>query len=113
MGTLYTIYFIISIWLTIIVGNSLHRHGRHWIHYLLEDEAMADRLNDLLLLAYRLLNVGYILYSLYGDHENKIGIVFLCNRLATIALTLAFLHYQNIVGILIFSHYKNKHKWQT
>ncbi len=112
MGILYLIYFSISIWLTLIVGNSLYKNGSLWIRHILDENTFADRLNDLLLLAYRLLNIGYILFTLATHSEYSNAILFLSSRLSTITLMLAFLHYQNIIGIVIFSHLKNKHKWQ-
>jgi Na+-transporting methylmalonyl-CoA/oxaloacetate decarboxylase beta subunit len=114
MGILYFIYLTLSVWLTLVVGNSLHKNGKVWIRHILNESPFADRLNDLLLLAFRLLNIGYILYTLTNGNKSNEVITFLSSRLGIIILTLAFLHYQNIIGILIFSYYKNKnkHKWQ-
>jgi hypothetical protein len=110
---IYFLYLLISLTLTIFVGNHLHEHGKIWILNLLEDDIISFRVNDILLLLYRLLNIGYILFTLM----NKVvpsGLVnaftFLSERLGLIAIILASLHYQNILLIIVFSNFKNIRK---
>ena len=60
----HIIYLLTSLWLMIVVGNSLHKNGRVWIIDLLSDIHLSDKVNNTLLLLYRLVNVGYILITL-------------------------------------------------
>ena len=111
----YILYFLISIWLTFRVGNSLHKHGRPWIINLLHDVNLSDRLNDTLLLAYRLINIGYVLFTLMSGNltADLIQIVeFISVKFGMIITLLAYLHYQNIIVLLLFSKLKSKYKWQ-
>jgi hypothetical protein len=113
---IYLVYFIASIWLTIRVGNSLHRHGRPWIISLIGDEQLSDRINDLLLLGYRLVNIGYLLITLMtgGLIFTSIATIieFLSIKLGMILMLLAGLHFQNIFLLVLFSKLKSKYKWQ-
>jgi hypothetical protein len=111
----YVIYLFLGLLLTIIVGNHLHKNGQPWICNLFTDKKLALRLNDILLLAYRLLNFGYILFTLMNGtvpQNLQITFEFLCNKLGLIIMALAFLHYQNIILLIIFSNLKYKKQWE-
>lgn len=112
----YFAYLLISSWLTYRVGNSLHTHGRPWIINLIGANDLADKLNDMLLLGYRLVNIGYILMTLLqgGLVADELPVImeFFSHKLGLILLILAWLHYQNIIGLIIFSKLKSKYKWQ-
>lgn len=112
---IYLLYFIISVWLTLKVGNSLHRDGRQWIIHLLGDLQLADKINDMLLLGYRLLNLGYLLMTLMlgrvADASLPSMIHFLSAKLGLIMMILAWLHFQNIGLLILFSKLKSQHKW--
>lgn len=113
---IYFLYLAASLFITIIVGNSLHRNGGIWIQYLLNGDITSNEINNLLLLAYRLLNIGYIVFTLMNaetPNDLKTCIAFFGNRMGFILLILSFLHFQNILILLIFSHYKNNKKCQT
>ncbi len=108
----YFIYLIVSIVLTIFVGNHLHRHGLAWVLHLIPDAQLAEKINDLLLLLYRLFNIGYVVFTLMAAKaptDISTSISFLATRLGSIALILAYLHYQNIFGLYIYSHFKFSH----
>lgn len=116
---IYLIYFhylTISLAITWYVGNDLHKNGRPWIIHLLRDTALSDRINDLLLLGYRLLNGGYILITMMSAHIAGFSfcdiVEFLSIKLAIILCILAWLHYQNIGLLILFSKLKSKFKWE-
>ncbi len=112
----YLVYFIASLWLTIKVGNSLHRHGRPWIISLIGDERLSDKINDLLLLGYRLVNIGYLFITLMTGAVIVTSITaimeFMSIKLGMILMLLAGLHFQNIFLLVLFSKLKSKYKWQ-
>ena len=112
---IYLLYFIISVWLTLRVGNSLHRDGRQWIIHLLDDIQLADKINDILLLGYRLLNIGYLLLTLMLSRVTNESLTammhFLSAKLGLILMILAWLHFQNIGLLILFSKLKSQHKW--
>ncbi len=109
-------YLLFSFWLTFRIGNNLHQHGRHWVFHLLKDEHLSDKINDLLLLGYRLLNIGYVLLTLMTGRlpgfEASPIIEFYSGKLGIIIMILAWLHYQNIFLLILFSKLKTKYKWQ-
>ena len=113
---IYILYFTVSTLLTIFVGNLLHSNGRIWIIGLLNDLSLSDKVNNLLLLLYRLVNIGYILLTLMSSRlkgQEPFQIIeFLSVKFAIILLILAYLHYQNIFMLMIFSKLKSKYKWQ-
>lgn len=112
----YIIYLITSLWLMIVVGNSLHRNGRIWIIDLLTNIHLSDKVNNTLLLLYRLVNVGYILITLMSGHLNSHDaenvIELLSVKLGLIISVLAYLHFQNIFLLILFSKLKSKYKWE-
>jgi hypothetical protein len=106
---LYLLYFICSLCLIYFVGNNLHRHGKLWLEFLYNDKIVANKINDVLLLLYRIVNAGYIIYTLlmYKAPTNYIeSIAFLTTRLGIVTVALAYLHFQNIVVLFIFSKRK-------
>lgn len=113
---IYVTYFLISAWLTYWVGNSLYKNGRPWIINLIGAVPLADKINNMLLLGYRLINIGYILLTkLQGSHvslEVKTIMEFFSVKLGLILLILAWLHFQNIFGLFLFSKLKIKYKWE-
>lgn len=110
----YIIYLFCSIALTLYVGNHLYRNGMVWVKSLLADQQLAVKINDLLLLLYRVLNIGYILFTLMASKTPdslRQSIEFLIGKLGLITLILAVLHFQNIISIYIFSRFKtNRHE---
>lgn len=112
----YIAYFLISMYLTYQVGKNLHKHGKPWIISLIGPGKLSERLNDLLLLGYRLVNMGYILLTLLQGklvtEETYEIIEFFSVKLGVILLILTWLHYQNIFGLILFSKLKSKCKWQ-
>ena len=106
---IYIIYLIVSLYLTYFVGNHLYRNGIVWVDFLIGDTQLSIRINKILLLLYRLFNGGYIIYTLMNvsqpDSLND-SLSFLLTRVGLIAILLAYLHYQNIFLLLLFSHFK-------
>ena len=112
----HIIYLLTSLWLMIVVGNSLHKNGRVWTIDLLSDTHLSDKVNNTLLLLYRLVNVGYILITLMSgklssSHAQNI-IELLSAKLGLIISILAYLHFQNIFLLILFSKLKSKYKWE-
>jgi hypothetical protein len=113
--TTYITYLLISVFVTVIVGNKLHRDGGVWVASLFGDKSFADRINNLLLMGYYLVNIGYIFYAFasWGDLQNWLDVMeALSKKIGSILLILAYLHYQNIILIHIFLTYNLLKKWK-
>ena len=62
------VYLIISVGMTMWVGQSLHKNGRVFLlRAFKEDETLADSINHLLLVGFYLVNLGWVfLWTQYG-----------------------------------------------
>ena len=96
----YCIYLVITTIITVWVGLACHKHGIHFIIDCVKDEAIAHSINNLLLIGYYLLNIGYVILTITGwETIHSIPELFdiLTFRLAIIILTLAMTHYINML----------------
>jgi len=69
----YTAYIILSLTITIWVGMTLFRNGRVFLlEAFLGNKAPADAVNHLLLMAFYLINIGFIaLFLRYGSKPSN------------------------------------------
>lgn len=103
----YIIYLAITYFITIKVGFIFFQNGKHYLLAMLNgDEATTTVVNKLLLTGYYLLNLGYTALMLHNwqtisSIENMItSISFMCGK---IFITLAVIHYFNMISIAYFS----------
>ena len=109
----YLIYLPITAYITIVVGDKCHKHGIHYIKSILKNDPIAYSINNLLLIGYYLVNLGYALISIM--HWNIISttpklIEEISLRTAYIILLLTLLHYTNIIGLSLWNKYHLKRK---
>jgi hypothetical protein len=105
------VYLTISIVLTIHVGNLLHKYGLIWVLDLGFDDDLSHRINDMLLILYRLLNVGYVLFTLLWvdvPTDTRGGLEYVSFRLGIIIIGLGLLHIKIMTVLFYFSHKKIK-----
>jgi hypothetical protein len=88
------IYLIISIGVTVKVGSMLHTHGTVFLtHHLQGLETLAKSINNLLLVGFYLLNIGYILIVMnIGDLESD-PMESLSTHLGIVLLSLGLIHF--------------------
>ena len=60
----YFIYLPITAFITIVVGKSFHKHGILYIKSIIPETKIASSLNNLLLIGYYLVNIGYAFISI-------------------------------------------------
>lgn len=101
---LYGIYAAVMILITVWAGWHLHRAGRPFILNMLQaDTRVADRTNDLLLVGYYLVNIGYSLVMLRRLPDVATWaelITALSVQVGTLVLLLSVLHYGNMLIIM-------------
>lgn len=105
----YLIYGIISIYVTVIVGHKFHKNGLLYIVAIMKDIAISTSINNVLLVLYYCLNIGYVILiisyweSVHGFQQlmNSVG-----THTGTIILLLALMHYFNLTWIYIINKYK-------
>ncbi len=106
----YTIYLLITYFVTVHVGKVFYKNGRVYILNLLAgDESTTDSINKILLTGYYLLNLGYASLmirfwkSIYSYEELVSSIGIMTGR---ILLSLALIHFFNMIVIYLLSNYK-------
>ena len=106
----YLIYFPIAIYIIIVVGWKLYQHGRVYIlTFFSKDEILTDRLNNLLLLGYYLINIGFAFLAILIWPEVSSASSAMSSALGMIGklcLLLGILHVNNKACIVIYA-YKN------
>jgi len=95
----YIAYIIIAVPLTIWVANTLHKNGRIFLLRKIDDEALADSINHLLVVGFYLVNIGFVLLYLRQDQtmlEMSSMIELLSAKLGFVMLILGGMHFFNI-----------------
>jgi hypothetical protein len=110
----YILYLGLSGFITIVVGKFCHKHGIQYIINLMpDDEHIAHAVNNTLLVLYYLLNIGYatlmlIAWQTITSYTQLVEAV--STKLGIIIITLAVIHYGNMLTIFLISKYKTQHK---
>lgn len=96
----YLAYTCITVPLTIWVARTLHRHGGSFLIDVFEgDETLAKSVNQLLVIGFYLLNLGYVALYLQtkGDVETTRALVELLSRkVGGVAIMLGVVHFANV-----------------
>lgn len=96
----YAIYLSATLYIIYWLGRLFHRNGRIFILQLYEGNAEAtDTINNILLVAYYLFNIGYAFLMLrYWEKVTTTAalIASLSSNLGRLILILALTHYSNL-----------------
>lgn len=107
----YAAYLVLSVFLTVWVGRTLHKNGRVFlIEVFGGDDALADSVNHLLVVGFYLINFGYVALALkIGDDiaGPRDGIEALSYKVGLVLLVLGGMHFFNL---LIFQRIHRKPK---
>ena len=101
----YLIYLALTIFIIVYVGKIFHKNGRIFILALFRhDVAMTDKVNNLLLLAYYLFNIGYAFVTL--QHWEKVVnlpalVSSISENMGILIFILAITHYINM-GLIYY-----------
>jgi hypothetical protein len=112
MNTLaYIIYLFITYLITVHVGLRFYRNGRVYILRLLHgDEKMTDSINNILLVGYYLLNLGYasLMISTWKTITKWAEMTgSISTMTGKIMLALAIMHFWNMTVIYFISRKHN------
>lgn len=98
--TAYIIYFSLITYIIAVVGKSFYKNGRVFILALFRgDDAITDKLNMILLVAYYLFNIGFALYILeiYPEVTGVRGTIeALSAKLGGFSIYLGFMLFFNV-----------------
>lgn len=93
------------------LGHTFHKNGRVYMLSLFrKDEHLVDSINNLLLLGYYLLNLGYASISIiYWPEIGSMADLISCTatNAGRMIIMLGVIHYCNMFGLVIFSHFKS------
>ena len=96
----YLSYLVISIAVTIWVAQTLHRHGRIFlVDTFLGNEPLADSVNQLLVVGFYLINIGFLSLALRSGikPDNAAQVIeYLSTKIGLVLLILGVMHFINI-----------------
>ncbi len=108
--TSYLIYLPVTVALTAWVGHKLFKNGKVFLLDIFEqNHALAESINQLLLVGFYLINIGYAVYTLaIGGYitDAKEMIEMLSQKVGIIILILGAMHFGNI---FIFYKLRRRH----
>jgi hypothetical protein len=96
----YLVYAGVAIGLTAWLARTLSQNGAVFLADVFKDRpGLAQAVNKLLVVGFYMLNLGYAFYILRdGTERDTFGSVqFLLNRLAILLVTLALIHFVNVL----------------
>ncbi len=103
----YIIYLVVMIFIIVYVGRLFYRNGRVFILALFKGhELQTDQLNQILLLAYYLFNIGYAFMKLrYWEKVADVEMLIssLGSNIGLLTLILAITHYFNMALVYYLS----------
>ena len=104
----YLLYLVITLAVTIWVGNTLHKNGRAFLVDAFQgNDSLADSVNHLLVVGFYLVNVGYVCFVLtMARHPENFpqAIELLSKKLGGVLIMLGLMHFFNIY---LFNRYRN------
>ncbi|GID25619.1 hypothetical protein [Paractinoplanes brasiliensis] len=96
---MYLVYLAVSIGLTVWVATTLSRNGRVFLADVFEDEKLAGAINQLLVMGFYLLNLGYVTVTMRSDQtiaDTSEALETLSSKIGLVLLVLGVLHFLNV-----------------
>lgn len=97
----YAVYLAASLLVTVLLGRTLHRHGRYFVVRCLNgDVRSADAVNNLLLAGFYLVNVAFVALVLRSEMSVETFrqcVELLSTKLGIVLLTLGGMHFVNLI----------------
>jgi hypothetical protein len=103
MVTVYILYLLISVVLTIVTATILARSGRIFLtHMLGGDEALGQAISRLLAVGFYLLNLGFVILAMRDTgsvHSTQQAVQVLATKLGEAVLVIGALHLINVFAL--------------
>jgi len=104
--TAYALYLLISLGMTIWVAHTLHSHGEVFlVECFGHNQRLARSTNDLLVVGFYLINIGWILLTLEYGREPATWtevIKFVSSKVGLVVVVLGGMHFFNMHAIARF-----------
>ena len=113
LGTTYLLYITISLGLTLWVGRTLNKNGHVFLMESYEGkEPLALAINNMLLVGFYMVNIGFICYTLKITGANPVNtaqiIEFLSVKVGFIAIVLGGMHFALMFALQKYSNLQKK-----
>ena len=109
----YLIYLLLSVGITVFVGQTLHRHGRLFLIDVFHGNVhLADTVNHLLLVGFYLTNIAFVLLMLRSPSTpaDRLAVAtLLSDKFGIVLTTLGAMHFFNVAVLLAV----RRHVWRT
>ena len=96
----YLLYLVVTVPLTVWVARALHRHGRLFLVDVFHgDERLASAVNQLLVIGFYLLNLGYVAFFLATGRDVTTArqlVELLSTKVGGVALVVGLVHLGNV-----------------
>lgn len=110
----YAIYLPISVIITVWVARVLFSNGKLFLVDIFHgDKDLANSVNNLLLVGFYLVNIGYVCYTMKEEadiFDQRQFVELLVRKLGVIILTLGLMHFLNL--FIFFKLRKNAKRQQ-
>ena len=97
----YAVYLAVSLTVTMWVARTLHRNGRVFLVDAFHGNGeLADSVNQLLVVGFYLINVGYVtlvLSTTASLTDLRHAIELVCDKLGVVLLVLGIMHFFNLL----------------
>jgi len=104
----YLIYLSITIFIILKVGKICYKNGNIYVAELIPNHAdICQKINQVLLLGYYLLNIGYCAMTLISWQKITSStqlVETICTKTAFIVFIISVLHYTNILILTKYIH---------
>ena len=101
--TVYTLYLLISVVLTIVTATILARSGRTFLSHMFGgDEALGQALSRLFAVGFYLLNLGFVILAMRSTgsvHDTRQAVELLSTKLGEALLVIGVLHLVNVFAL--------------
>jgi hypothetical protein len=96
---MYLLYLAVSVGLTVWVATTLSRNGLVFLADVFDDERLAKAVNQLLVMGFYLLNLGYVAFAMRSSaqvEDASEALETLSMKIGLVLLVLGVLHFCNV-----------------
>ena len=96
---MYLTYLLVSVGLTVWVATTLSRNGLVFLADVFADEKLAKAVNQLLVMGFYLLNLGYVTVTMRSSQtisDTSEALETLSSKVGLVLLVLGVLHFLNV-----------------
>jgi hypothetical protein len=105
----YGLYILTAVPITLFVARTLSRNGKHFLIDVFHgNDSLADAVNQLLVVGFYLLNLGFVSFFLKSAERiesYRVALEVLSTKVGTVAIVIGVVHFANVWA---FNKYRNR-----